>query len=266
MRFILRLLLILSLCAGTRPAFAEDWDPNLKWATPLPDGSWQMSHLLTAVSGKPNSEQTDSLLIGVKSIVREQNTFRLIRSDGADLVVPRDSHMGDRMFSCMEKIETQARDKLGNALADYVHNMDALVIDGDGVELRHSGQQEISVPLVTNQPWLPVTLKEIKLSNIRLQLVEGERNQCHRLKKISGIAAVVRVAGADLNVEPREFWRYKDKKGHTHVVLGIKSLIPSPVRSVFHLPEVVHVQYTFKKHKEKAEEPAPANSSESKVQ
>jgi hypothetical protein len=244
------------------PARAELTDPQLKWDAPLVGGNTILSHLLVAVSGRPNSEQTDRLLVGVKAIVREQDKFRLVRADGAELVVPRDSNMGDRMFSCMEKIETQARDKVGDELADYVHNVDALTVEGDGIQIHHTGKEDFHVPLPLNQPWLPVHLKELHLKNIHLQLVDGQSKDVHRIKGLDGIACVVHSAGVDLNIEPREFWRYRDKKGHTHVVLGIQSLIPKPVRSFFHFPDVVHVQFMFKKDHQKAEI-ATTNSSES---
>jgi hypothetical protein len=248
------LTIAIAFSCATR-AHAEE-DAGVAWTTPMLQGNEVMSHLLVAVSGKPNSEKTDALLVGVKSIVREEKNFRLIRDDGAELVVPRDTHMGEKMFTCMEKIERQARKKVGDELADYVKSVDALNVEGDGIVLHHSGEESVCVPLPTNQPWLPVKLKELRLKHIRLQLVDGKGFDVHRIKNIDGIAAVVEIAGADLKVEPREFWRYRDKKGNTRVVLGVQSLIPKPVRSLLHLPDVVHVHYTFKKKHKKAQQEA----------
>jgi hypothetical protein len=254
-------LAVAFICAS--PARAEEADPQLQWDTPMMEGNVVLSHMLIAMSGRPNSEQTDRLLVGVKALVREQNNFRLIRSDGAELVVPRDSHMGDRMFSCMEKIENEARDKIGDELATYVHNLDTLTVVGEGIEIHHSGKEDFHIPLPGNQPWLPIHLKELHLKTIRVNLLDGQGKDVHRIKNIDGIACVVHSAGVDINIEPREFWRYRDKKGHTHVVLGIKSLIPAPVRMFFHFPEVVHFQFMFKKDHHRAEPPTPLNSSES---
>lgn len=252
--------IIAAFFIAAAPAHCAD-DAALNWDKPIISGSQTMSHLLTAVSGKPNSERTDSLLVGVKAIVREQNNFRIVRSDGAELVVPRDTEMGERMFACMEKIEHQARAKVGNELGDYVHNLDTLTIDGDSIELHHTGKEDVHVPLPGNQPWLPVHLKELHLRNIRLKLVEGkDKKSPHQIKSIDGIACVVRSTGIDINIEPREFWRWKDRAGRTHICFGIKSLIPQPIRLLFNMPEVMHFRYTFKKKHERAEVATTNNS------
>lgn len=226
-------------------------DEPLHWATPCPDRSATMGHLLEAVSGHENKPDLEQLITGVVTIVREDNQYRFVRSDGEQLLVPRSTDMGERMFSCMEKVERQARKRIGDGAADYVRSLDSLIVTGDTVELHHAGDESVLVPLPTNQPWLPVKLKELHLKNIRLQLVESDRPDApHKIKSIDGIAAVVESAGIDVSVEPREFWRYRDKEGDTHLVLGIKSLIPSPVRFVFHLPDIMHVHFEVKKKKE----------------
>lgn len=250
MRLLISLAVPLALTVA--PAVAQD-DDALKWAKPLSNGPQTLSHLLTAVSGKPNSAETDSLLVGVKALVREKDDFRLVRSDGEELLVPRDSHMGDRMFCCMQKLENEAREKVGDPLANYVHNVDALTVNGENVELHHSGAEDVHIPLPTNQPWLPVRLKELHLKNIHLKLVDGNNVTVHKIKELDGIAAVVHTAGVDISVEPREFWRFHDKQGNTRVVLGIANPVPAPVRRFLCLPEVVRVHYTFKKDHEKAE-------------
>lgn len=251
-------IIIAVFALSAAPSRSED--TPLCWSTECADGSQTMSHLLTAVSGKPNSEKTDKLLLGVTSIVREDNQYRLVRCDGAQLMVPRNTEVGERMFSCMEKVERQARKKIGEEAADYVRRLDTLSVTGDTVELHHAGDENVNVPLPTNQPWLPVKLKELRLKNIRLHLVESEgQNTPHKIKSIDGIAAIVDSAGINVSVEPREFWRYKDKQGHTHLVFGIKSLIPAPIRFVLHLPDVMHFNLKVNKKKDKEN----ANNSES---
>lgn len=255
MSFLGRRCLILAtavfLAAG--PAASAFASEEMRWDTEFEAGNETMCHLLEAVSGKRTGENTRHLMRGVTSIIKQENDFRLIRADGAELIVPRESKSGERMFSCMEKLERTARKKISEEAAQYVHNVDALIVDGDSIELRHSGKENFDIPLPTNQPWLPVKLKEIRVSNIKLNLVEGKENDVHRIKSIDGIAAIVSSAGVDLKIEPREFWRFKDKKGHTHIVFGIKSLVPGPVRHFLGLPEVMHVNLTIRKKKEENE-------------
>jgi hypothetical protein len=208
-----------------------------------------MSHLYEAVSGKRTAAETKQLMTGVSLIARQDANFRVVRSDGAELLIPRDSERGQRMFSCMEKLERQARNMVGDDLGNYIKSLDALVIEGNSVILRHSGEERVTVPLPSNQPWLPVSLKELRLKNIRLRIEEGAENDVHRIREIDGIVTVVNSAGIDLAIEPREFWRYKDKRGRTHIVFGIKSLIPEPVRHLLHMPEVMRVNFTVRKRK-----------------
>lgn len=244
------LTLVVSVSTDLAGFAAQVTNRTDDWQTTLSGGSETISHLLEAVSGKVTSENTREFCRGVTAIKRQESYFELQREDGAQLRIPRESDEGQRMFKSMDKIELQARTKLGKEAGDYVRSLDVLTINGKMIELHHCGEEHVMVPLVTNQPWLPVKLKGLRLGNIRMEIAEGSGFDVHRLKGIEGIAAVVSSAGIDLNVEPREFWRFKDKRGNTHIVLGVKSLVPGAIRNLFRLPEVVHVHYTIPKKKD----------------
>jgi hypothetical protein len=195
-------VLAIAFWGATLPCRADE--AELRWPSELTGGSQTMSHLYEAVSGKRTAKDTKQLMTGVSLIARQDANFRVVRSDGAEMLIPRDSERGQRMFSCMEKLERQARKMVGDDLGNYIKSLDALVIEGNSVVLRHSGEERVTVPLPTNQPWLPVSLKELRLKNIRLRLEEGAENDVHRIKDIDGIVAVVNSAGIDLAIEPRE--------------------------------------------------------------
>lgn len=162
-------LLSTILCA---PACAQSDDSKATWPTPLPVGSVQLAHLFEAVSGKPNKDDINELLRGVLSIERGKESFTLRRSDGATLELPRGSDEGDRMFNCLEKSEKSAKEKLGEPAAAYVRSVNALVVKGDRIELQHTGEPSLDIQLPSDQPYLPVSLKALRLANISMQLAD----------------------------------------------------------------------------------------------
>lgn len=222
---------------------------DITWKEPLSTGSPTLSGVLEAISGKKNKADIENLTKGVVSITREADRFVLRRTDGAMLELPNSSVFGGKMSGSLTKSEENARNKIGEDAALFVHNISALVCEGDEVQLRHKGGETLVVPLPFNQPYLPVKLKELQLSTIKMRLTE--ENGQRKLRDLRGIVAVVSTGGIDLKIEPREFWRYKDTAGNTNIHFGIKSWLPGPMRAFLRLPEVVHFHFTIRKKDEK---------------
>jgi hypothetical protein len=69
-----------------------------------------------------------------------------------------------------------------------------------------------------------------------------------KLYGVDGVEAIVQVGCLPVSVKPREFCRLKDSKGNTHLTFGIDSLVPSLIRHLSGLPDLMHFSFVLKKH------------------
>jgi hypothetical protein len=226
--------------------------PEPQWATKYQGERGRLAKLLVAVSGKQNSDALEQLLRGVTVLSRVPNGFTLQREDGATLLLPTGTATADRMAACLDKTELEARKRLGNDAADFVHNLTALSCEGDRVSLLHSGAPSVNIPLDGGQPYLPVPLRALRLGTISMRVVDSGPNSA-MLQDINGIEATVHAGGVDLTVQPREFLRYKDEAGNTQLFFAIENPVPAFLRGLLHLPERLRFHYVVKKRDKRPE-------------
>ncbi|MCI0349909.1 MAG: hypothetical protein L0Z53_10830 [Acidobacteriales bacterium] len=189
-----------------------------------------------------------NLLRGVVSIERQPEAYLLCRSDGQTLLLARGTIYGDRLFNCMDKAEKDAGKKIGSIAAEFVHKLNALVVVGNEIQLRHAGAESVVVAFPNEQPFIPVRLKELRLGTIRMRL--DENTSPPKLYGVDGVEAIVTPVGVPISIRPREFSRWKDASHNTHLDFGIASLIPAPLRMLTGLPDVMHFSITIKRKKD----------------
>lgn len=210
-----------------------------------PPGGMCFLEVLQAISGKQCAPKTVDMLHDVVEISRQEDRIVVVRSDASSTAYPRGTEYGDSIFESLDEAEEKLASKLGASGGSLIHNLQKISLQGKHVQFIRTGPQTLVLKVPEGKHYIPVTVKQVELGeiNMDLDLKEGYP----RLRNIEGVRAVVKTPGVDLPIDLREFARRKDKKGNTHLTFGVKSWIPSPVRFIFGLPEVMPFHYMIKK-------------------
>jgi len=227
------------------PALATDDFAEL-WKTPLPQGTRGMRIFLQAISGRAVKPRTDYLLAGVVKVSRDRDRITFQREDSQVLELGASTTYGADLIYDLQKAERKALERAGPQAAQLVHNLSAISLDGQRVvvDIRSPMEQRIVLP-ERGGGWISVRLKEIRLRDLSMEI--AEHNGHPALKKIEGLVAVVHATAFDLPFEIKEFSAFKDEEDRKHVHIGVKNLVPGPLRMLFGLPEVVSYDFVKKK-------------------
>ena len=235
----------MSLFLPTRPGFAEENDPC--WTSALPTGNQVLSKLVTAISGKPNSEKTDELLRGVDRVSVAENSFTLHREDDQELLIDAGTTLGDHMLQGLEKAKADT-DKYSGNLSQIISGLKAVQVTGNHVEVIRDGEENVNIAVTAGVKKLPFRLKEVRLSRLSLDLDESKGFPA--VKNLTGLEAIVKV-GIDFHIVLKEFWRTRNDRGDTTVTFGIVNPLPRAVRMALGLKEITYVSHTLRKKQER---------------
>lgn len=233
------------LCAQCPSACALKPDPE--WTTALPSGTETIAKLIQAISGRPNSEATRELLRGVIKISRNGDSFDLLREDKEELHFDADTALGDRMVHSLERTKSDT-DKYSKNLGSVLTGLKSVSVTGNHVELLREEPQEVSIPVYAGSKMIPFRLKEVRISRLSMDLDESKGLLA--VKNISGLEVIL-VAGVELHIVPREFWRTRNEKGDTTVTFGIINPLPTLIRTAFRMKEISYFSHTVRKKKER---------------
>lgn|GEM_PF-1642404 len=226
-------------------AHAVEEEPS--WKTELPTGNQCLSKLITAISGKPNSEHTDEFLRGVVKVSRSDDSFTFSREDGQELLIRPGTAIGDKMLKDFEKTKSDTNKYSGN-LSEVMSGLKAVQVTGNHVDVIRDGAQDVSIAVTVGKKKLPFRLKEVRLSRLSMEL--DETKGFPSVKNVTGLDVIVKV-GIDFHIVLKEFWRTKNDKGDTTITFGIVNPLPHAVRMALGLKEITYVSHTIRKKQER---------------
>lgn len=229
----------------TKPALK----PDPKWHKDLEKGNLVLPKLIQAISGRPNSDETEKLLRGVIKILYENHEFKLVREDSSELKFGPDTILGDRIIQSLERTRRDT-DKYSQNLGSVISGLRGVSVTDNHVELLREGPDDLRIALSAGKKMIPIKLKEIRLRRLSMDLDESKGYPT--VRNISGLEVIV-TAGVDFHITLKEFSRTKNAKGDTTVTFGILNPLPKAFRSALGLKEISYFSHTVRK---KVERPA----------
>jgi hypothetical protein len=228
--------------AGATPALPGAANqPTLPAVPDATSTATTFERLVLGLSGAPVSDNTRTLLQGVKSIRRKPSSVELTKADETVTVLANDTEFGARVVKDINDVKEKLASKFGEEVGKLSDDFVGLTAEGNHFTVERLGPDEQLIEL-TERP-ADIKLKRVRFGKIKFNLAEA--NGSYVLKDIEGIE-VVPALGLSVPIEVKEFARRRNADGDDILTVGFKSPVPKPFRMLFGLKELMTFSWTLK--------------------
>ncbi len=233
--------------ANNNPSGSNDQEPH--WTTTLETGNKTLLTLIQSVSGKPNNDETTTLLTGVVKISHQNDVFTFHRENGDQLTCGPSTALGDKLRSELTRAKSDVERYGSPILSKTISDFHGVEVNGQHVDILRDGPEELTLRIPKKaRKKLPVKVKEVRLGRMSLELDESKGYPA--IRNISGVEVVVWL-GIELHITPKEFWRTQNERGDTTLTVGILNPLPKALRMAFGLKEISYFSHTVRKKQER---------------